>query len=140
MTQTKQAKGFTLMELLVVMGIIAVLATLVIGAILTARNTAKETANRANAKAFQAGLESYYTRNRAYPVVAAANATFTDGTNDIDTLNTAAILGTTVNLDTTTGCANGGAYLYSSSAGGYDIRVLNSNCDAATGANDKFTN
>lgn len=60
-------KGFTLIEIVVVMAIIAVLAVLVVGAITVARNTAKETAHRGNAKTIQSGMEAYYSRNKQYP-------------------------------------------------------------------------
>lgn len=53
---------------MVVMAIIAVLAVLFIGAITVARNSAKETTNRTNAKTLQIGLEAKFTTNQAYPV------------------------------------------------------------------------
>jgi prepilin-type N-terminal cleavage/methylation domain-containing protein len=59
-------KGFTLIELVVVMAIIAVLAALVVGAIIAARSTALETANRTNGKTLQTGFEAVYASTRAY--------------------------------------------------------------------------
>lgn len=62
----KTKKGFTLVEIVVVMAIIAVLATLVVGAITVARNVAKETTHRANAKTIQTALEAKYARDKRY--------------------------------------------------------------------------
>jgi prepilin-type N-terminal cleavage/methylation domain-containing protein len=69
----KQKQGFTLIELVVVMAIIAVLAVLIIGAIILARRTATETANRGNARTMQVAMEAYYAKNRSYPSFSAAN-------------------------------------------------------------------
>ena len=66
MRKLKSKQGFTLIEIVVVMAIIAVLAVLVVGAIVVARNTARETANRSSGKSIQAGLEGLYSRARAY--------------------------------------------------------------------------
>jgi prepilin-type N-terminal cleavage/methylation domain-containing protein len=60
-------KGFTLIELVVVMAIIAILALIVVGAIILARRTSIETTNRGNAKTIQTALEAYYARTRTYP-------------------------------------------------------------------------
>lgn len=59
--------AFTLIELMVVMAIIAVLATLIIGAITIARHVATETAHRSYAHTVQTALESYYGRAKGYP-------------------------------------------------------------------------
>jgi len=76
----REAKGFTLIELVVVMAIIAVLALLIIGAITVARNTATETTHRSNLHSVQAALEAYYASNRAYPAAGTYSfATITDG-------------------------------------------------------------
>ncbi len=70
--------GFTLIELVVVMAIIAVLATLIIGAIKIARTTAAETEHMSDARTLQAGLEAYYARYKSYPDI----STEPDGDND----------------------------------------------------------
>lgn len=70
----KERKGFTLIELVVVMAIIAVLALLVIGAIIVARRTATETTNRSNAKTVQTALESTFAKYKAYCGVTGAPA------------------------------------------------------------------
>ena len=59
-------KGFTLIELMVVMAIIAVLAVLILGAVQLARNTSTETIHRSNAKGVQTALEANYAKNKRY--------------------------------------------------------------------------
>lgn len=118
------AKGFTLIELMVVMAIIAVLAVMIIGAITIARATAKETIHRSNAKTLQVGLESYFASNRTYPTIAAGT-----------TFEAAA---TTLNVVLSTGgtCTGGGGTLQANptafTVGGklynYQIQVFKSGC------------
>lgn len=124
-------KGFTLIELVVVMAIIAVLAMLVVGAIIVARNTAKETANRTNAKAIEAAMEAAYSRTRTYPTFAAGTTLTTAATN-------AALSG--VNLDTKTACTSGtysggGTIVTDTTAGNpaYTITIGKYSCDAGVG-------
>ncbi len=62
----KEKQGFSLIEIMVVMAIIAVLATLVIGAVQLARRTATETTHRSNAKTIQVALEANYAKFRYY--------------------------------------------------------------------------
>ena len=103
----KNKKGFTLIELVVVMAIIAILAVVLIGAILAARNTATNTTNKANANSLRIGLEAHYSRYGAYCggttgtmacTALAANTTFTA----LQTSINAAIGANSVNLGTTT--------------------------------------
>lgn len=72
-------KGFTLIELVVVMAIIAVLALMIVGAIIVARNMQMETKHRNNGKALQVGMEAWYaSHNGQYPSTSdiAEGATF----------------------------------------------------------------
>jgi prepilin-type N-terminal cleavage/methylation domain-containing protein len=63
-------RAFTLIELMVVMAIIAVLSTLIIGAISIARKTAKNTEATGTAKTLETALESYSTSHSTkYPAV-----------------------------------------------------------------------
>lgn len=59
-------EGFTLIELVVVMAIIAVLAALVVGAINVAKRTMTETANRQNAQTMRACFEAFYAKYKFY--------------------------------------------------------------------------
>lgn len=63
-------KGFTLIELMVVMTIIAVLSVLIIGAIQAARKASFESQNRGNARTIEVALESYAAKhNGQYPSI-----------------------------------------------------------------------
>lgn len=79
MTQNK--KGFTLIELVVVMALIAILAALGVGAIIVARNTAKETTHKSNAKTIQTGLEAFFAKNGTYPTAGTYSFTTASGSS-----------------------------------------------------------
>lgn len=117
-------KGFTLIELVVVMAIIAVLAVLIIGAIIVARNTAKETTHRANAKSIQTGIEALYARQKNYSGI--VNGTFVQ----------TAGAPVNVTLQTSGACTdatyNGGGTVTTSTTSGqpaYTINVANASCN-----------
>ncbi len=82
-------KGFTLIEIMVVIAIIAVLSVMIFGAINAARRSAAETQHRSNATTLQTLLESHYTRYRVYcggggytcPTAAVSFETVYDGLN-----------------------------------------------------------
>ncbi|MDD5617686.1 MAG: type II secretion system protein [Candidatus Omnitrophica bacterium] len=63
----KSNKAFTLVEIMIVVGIIILLASLAIPNLLRARMTANETAAIKNLKTLQAVFESYRTMNPRYP-------------------------------------------------------------------------
>jgi prepilin-type N-terminal cleavage/methylation domain-containing protein len=87
--------GFTLIEMLVVIGIIAVLAAILLPVITTAQRKARMTACQANLNQLALGLKMYKTDFRAYPLGSTGNlATLADhtgkapGTNGYATFDT----------------------------------------------------
>lgn len=70
-------KGFILIELLVVISIIALLASVVISSLSTARARARDTRKMADFKAIQTALYLYYDKNGEMP-----QNFFTDGINN----------------------------------------------------------
>jgi prepilin-type N-terminal cleavage/methylation domain-containing protein len=77
---SKNKKAFTLIELMVVIAIIAVLTTLIIGAVTAARHATTESANRSNADTLRTSLEAYYSRYRVYCGATGAGNPCTVGT------------------------------------------------------------
>lgn len=65
-------KGFTLVELLVVVAIIGLLSTLAVVALGNARQKARDARRVSDIKQIQTGLELYFSDNNSYPIVAAA--------------------------------------------------------------------
>lgn len=63
----KNKTGFTLIEIIVTMSIMAILATLVIGGVVITRRQATNTKRLSDAKHLQSILEAYYIKNRTYP-------------------------------------------------------------------------
>lgn len=61
-------KGFTMIELLVVIGIIGVLAVFLVPNLLGARDRAKETAVKGVMHSLQLAVESYEMENSIYPL------------------------------------------------------------------------
>lgn len=60
-------KGFTLIELIVVIAIIGLLSTLAVVALGSARTKARDSKRLADLKQLQTALELYYTDQNAYP-------------------------------------------------------------------------
>ncbi len=70
-------KGFTLVEIMIVVAIIALLAAIAIPNLLQARITANTAAAKANVRSLSTAAETYSTANAgAYPADVAALATF----------------------------------------------------------------
>ena len=131
----KKTKGFTLIELVVVMAIIAFLMLILIGGIIVARTASRTAANRTNGNSIRLALEAYYAKNQTYPVIptgktaidasqaatavtgvaASTNASYLKGFGIDDGTNT------TLKLD---GCSDSGAYVLSI-ASGYAIWIAN---------------
>ena len=66
--RTKGDKGFTLIELIVVIAVLGVLATLIIPRVVGVKSKAETAAMDANEKIIKNALERYYLEHETYPV------------------------------------------------------------------------
>lgn len=80
----KNQRGFTLLEMMVVVAIIAILAAILIPNFTRARAQAQTAACIGNMKTIATALELYYTDKQYYPTASqqSINAAFTTGTLD----------------------------------------------------------
>jgi len=70
----KKQKGFTLIEMLIVIAIIGILSALILVGLSQFRMRGRDARRIADVKQVQNGLEIYYTRNLAYPSVTGGSA------------------------------------------------------------------
>ncbi len=95
----KQDKGFTLVELLIVIVILGILATVTVFAVRGITDQGEESACRADQKTLQVAIEAYIAQNGATPAVTEAglvpdfmsteSTNFTIGTGEIAVPDTA---------------------------------------------------
>jgi general secretion pathway protein G len=85
----KEQKGFTLLELLIVIVIIGILALLIIPNITSAPKKARDTQRKTDLTAIRKGLEEYFVNNNAYPA-----GTDYAGMNDLTAASTGPIMKT----------------------------------------------
>ena len=119
-------QGFTLIELLVVIIIIGILAAIAIPVFLNQRKKATEASMKSDLRTVANEMETYFTDNQTYPVVASGTGTVTVGTNAVtlskgNTLastTTGAVAGTFCLTATNTDVAAGVSYVYDSDKGG----------------------
>ena len=96
-TGLKQSrKGFTLVELLVVISIIAVLAALGGGAAVKALNKSRELAAQQAATSIVVGIQNFYDEYGTYPVTGTTSNDF-DGRSDENVMNHLLGLDTSIN-------------------------------------------
>lgn len=120
----KKTKGFTLIELVVVMAIIAVLAVLIIAAIQAARRAATETQNRGNARTVETAMEAFATRNNGRFSTAVNGQTF------FTALSTAGgPLDPFVNQWQVGTCANGGGTITVPNDQTFTLTIFNADCN-----------
>ena len=72
MTRLRRQRGFTLVEIMIVVAIIALLAAIAIPNVLRGRATANETASIGNVRALISSLEMYRSVYQVYPDLAAS--------------------------------------------------------------------
>ena len=97
--ENKQDKGFTLVELLIVIVILGILATVTVFAVRGITDQGEESACRADQKTMQVAIEAYIAQNGAVPAVtetllspnymASASKYFTVGTGGVAIPDTA---------------------------------------------------
>lgn len=127
----KKKKGFTLIELVVVMAIIAVLALLVVGAIIAARRTATATTNRGNAKTIQTAAEALYAKNKSYSALGTATSqSFATAASTLGGVVGTVTLAPSA-CDSVTAYAGGGRVTYNATTGVYTIIPVDHNCAAS---------
>lgn len=71
----KQSKGFTIVELLIVIVVIAILATLVIVTFTGIQQKARDSQRQTDINALDSHLEAYYAQNGSYPSLAVLTST-----------------------------------------------------------------
>lgn len=122
----KRLRGFSLIELLVSMAIIAILLGLVGFGISIARRNSRDSERRQKVADIQVGIEDYLNRKNSYPTADKIKlngdkiviTTGTSGTNNIDI----PVKGASVPADTTK--ASGSRYCYVLNNQGYELGVL----------------
>jgi prepilin-type N-terminal cleavage/methylation domain-containing protein len=126
-----KSKGFTLIELVVVMAIIAVLALMVVAAITAARRQSIESQNRNNARTVEVAMEARASQNNGqYPTIGTAAAP--QAINVALTNTAAGFLGNFAPGWAIGTCPNGGGDVVST-ATGYTIRIFNHTCALVSG-------
>ena len=80
-SRVRHTSGFTLTELLVVIGIIALLASIIIAGSASSRKTSRDARRIADIGQISVALESYYASNQAYPTTGGAWFSLCDGTH-----------------------------------------------------------
>jgi prepilin-type N-terminal cleavage/methylation domain-containing protein len=132
---TKSKKGFTLIELVVVMAIIAVLAALMVAAISAARKQADSTQRMGNTKTLETAIETFSSKNGGkYPNTTQVTASDVSAAGGL-----MAFLQTTNGGNALSGAITGvdSLYKYVGNAGGtsYVMYACSSNTTATVDAN-----
>jgi prepilin-type N-terminal cleavage/methylation domain-containing protein len=123
----KNQKGFTLVELLAAMAIIAVLIGLAVFGINLAQRSARNTQRRSAARDISLAVQAYYEQNGAYP----ASITWAAGSATVATGNVVTLTGptsykgaiTTGNPAAPSAAADGTYWSYGTTTNGYKICV-----------------
>jgi len=126
MVETPKFKGFTLLELIVAMAIIAVLIGLSLLGIQTVQRSSRDTARRETLDAINLEVTDYYGNKNSYPAVANMAINRVNNTIQIGSGGkTVALQGAAVPLAATATASTtaGSVYCYSVSGNSYSLGV-----------------
>lgn len=135
-----KSKGFTIVELLIVIVVIAILATLVIVTFTGIQQRARDSQRQTDINAVDSHLEAYYAEHGDYPTFAQLSSTTWIATN-MKGLDPQALIGPkggvlTHAQDTGSGVASGDSYNYYPTESGTgtectssDVNTDDTNCD-----------
>jgi prepilin-type N-terminal cleavage/methylation domain-containing protein len=120
----RRAKGFTIVELLIVIVVIAILAAIVIVAYTGIQDKAKFAQKRTDIENLQKLVEMYYSENGSYPVTVGWNYQRRDGNNFIPGI-VPQYAGTIPQVtDGPTGSPTNNTYIYTSNGTNYKLMRL----------------
>jgi prepilin-type N-terminal cleavage/methylation domain-containing protein len=122
-------QGFTIVELLIVIVVIGILATLVITTYNGVQSKARDTKRKTDINALQGQVEAYNTNAGYYPTLANINSTSWRGTN-MKGLDPSALQDPQGSAQTLVATPQTGAYAYAAAPSGCDD--VTTNCTSYT--------
>jgi prepilin-type N-terminal cleavage/methylation domain-containing protein len=136
-----KSKGFTIVELLIVIVVIGILATLVIVTFTGIQQKARDSKRKTDIAAVQAALESYYSSNNTYPTMADLNSD-TWRTANMKGFDSKALQDPKSNSDTVAASfpTSGFSYVYVVTGGDASTLSSPTTCHDTDGATDPCTN
>lgn len=115
----KDERGFTIVELLIVIVVIAILAAIVIVAFNGVQNNAKTQSSKATASAVQKKIESYNAETGSYPT----DTTYTNFTTSLNSKTSSTLQGSGVTLATPSNANTTSAGVFRCTAGGTGFSI-----------------
>lgn len=136
-SQKTKNKGFTIVELLIVIIVIGILATLVIALFTSAKKKARDSQRQTDIVALQGYIEGYYAETGKYPTLANMNDTAAEGFREtsLEGLDPAALFDPKDNRASADTYASTASALVDSTTeveNRYAYSVLPANCDNET--------